>query len=107
MSDIARLLTVVDAYCQATGLSESRVSTLFLKSGARSAALRAGGDMGSRTIAKAIEAFSDAWPGDAAWPSVVPRPSRAPDVAPGAQPDATGGAVSSSPVASFLSGDAA
>lgn len=106
MTDLDRLLHLVDAYCAATGLSEARVSTLFLKGGSRVASLRAGGDMGSRTIAKAIEAFSDAWPAEAAWPSDVPRPSRAPRVT-GAPTDATGGLTPAAPVASLVSGDAA
>jgi hypothetical protein len=105
MTDLDRLLHLLDAYCAATGLSEARVSTLFLKGGSRVASLRAGGDMGSRTIARAIEAFSDAWPAEAAWPSDVPRPSRVPEHGTGAVPDAIG--APAAPVASFSPGDAA
>lgn len=107
MTDLDRLLHVAAAYCAATGLSEARVSTLFLKGGSRIASLRAGGDMGSRTIARAIEAFSDAWPADAVWPAEVPRPSRAPSDGSGAPTDAIGAVPPAAPVASLPLGDAA
>lgn len=76
MTDIDRLLAVVDAYRAATGLSEARISTLFLKGGTRLAHLRAGGDIGVRTAAKALAAFAAAWPADAVWPDTVERPSQ-------------------------------
>lgn len=106
-SDLDRLLAIVDAYAAATRLSDSTISTLFLKGGSRIASLRAGGDMGSRTIARAIEAFSDAWPADAVWPAEVPRPSRALSDDSGAPTDAIGAVPPAAPMASLPLGDAA
>jgi hypothetical protein len=76
-TDLDRLLAVVDAYLVATGLSEARVSTLFLKRGSRLAELRAGGDMGARLAAEVVERFAANWPDGAAWPAGVTRPSPA------------------------------
>ncbi len=74
MQDIERLTTVFNAYCAATGLAAGTVSGRFLGRGRRFAEIQAGGDMGSRTIAKALEAFSRDWPEGAEWPADVPRP---------------------------------
>jgi hypothetical protein len=74
ISDLSRLLSVFEAYVEATGLSPKTVSTRFMGRGGRIDQIRAGGDMGSLTIAKALTAFSAAWPPDAAWPVDVPRP---------------------------------
>jgi hypothetical protein len=108
MTDIDRLLALTCAYCAATSLSEARVSTLFLKGGSRIASLRAGGDMGSRTIARAIAAFDAAWPPDAVWPADVPRPSLAASspVFCDAATDPSGSALQTGPEGAF-SGEAA
>ncbi|WP_342163032.1 hypothetical protein [Methylobacterium sp. SD21] len=68
------LLTVVDAFRQARGLSDSRVSTLLFNDGKRIGLVRNGGDVGSRHLAAAFRWLSDHWPSDAHWPSDVPRP---------------------------------
>lgn len=74
MRDIDQLLRVFDAYVAATKLAEATVSSRFLGRGARIQDLRAGGDMGSRTIHGVIERFAKNWPNDAAWPADVVRP---------------------------------
>lgn len=88
--DLHNLLTVCDAYTAATGLVPSTVSKRFLGSGLRIAKIRAGGDMGSLTIARAIRAFDAAWPADAPWPAAVPRPSLTAAPTPAAAPGAAG-----------------
>lgn len=76
MNSISDLLSLADAFAAARGLSESRVSTLAFSSGARLKQLRAGGDIGTRTLAQAIQWFSDHWPDSAAWPAGVHRPEK-------------------------------
>ena len=75
MSEIGHLLRVIDAFCEASGHTESTVSTRFLGAGHRARQLREGSDMGSHRIARAIREFSDNWPADAEWPADVPRPA--------------------------------
>ncbi len=75
MNDIRRLLLVFDAYAALTGQAEATISTRFLGNGNRIGEIRAGGDMGSRRIARALAAFSAAWPVGADWPDGVERPS--------------------------------
>jgi hypothetical protein len=75
MNDIQKLLIVFDAYVALTGQAPSTVSTRFMQRGARIGDLRAGGDMGSRTIQKIIKTFSEQWPVGAPWPDGVERPS--------------------------------
>jgi hypothetical protein len=74
MNDLDQLLIVFDAYVSATGLAEATVSSRILGRGARIADLRAGGDMGSRTVHKAIEKFAENWPALTPWPEGVVRP---------------------------------
>ncbi|MGX9981157.1 hypothetical protein [Methylobacterium fujisawaense] len=68
------LLTVVDAYREARGLSDSRVSTLLFNDGKRLRLVRNGGDVGSRHLAAAFRWLSENWPEAAVWPVDVPRP---------------------------------
>lgn len=70
------LLTVVDAYREARGVSDARVSTLLFNDGKRITAVRAGGDIGSRHLASSFRWLSDHWPDPAPWPSNVPRPPK-------------------------------
>lgn len=74
MNAITHLLALADAYGAATGLSDSRVSTLFLGAGHRLKTIRAGGDIGARQVAGVIAAMARRWPEGAAWPDDVPRP---------------------------------
>lgn len=75
MNVISDLLAVFDAYRAATGFSESTVSRKFLGAGGRIGPLRAGGDMGTRTIERALTQFSQEWPEGAEWPASAPRPA--------------------------------
>ena len=75
MSSIDHLLSVVGAYCAATGHTESTVSTRFLGAGGRIKQIRGGSDMGSQRLARVIATFSAEWPDGAPWPADVPRPA--------------------------------
>jgi hypothetical protein len=69
------LLAVSSAYCAATGLSESRVSTLALNAGHRLPDIREGKcGIGVMTLETAIQWFSNNWPEGAEWPADVARP---------------------------------
>lgn len=75
MDSIQSFLRVADKYCAARGISETRLSTIILNGGGRIPALRAGtSDVGTRTLAKAMQWLSDNWLDEAAWPEDVPRP---------------------------------
>jgi hypothetical protein len=74
MNSITQLLAVVDAYAQATGRSEARVSALFFGAGHRVKRIRAGGDIGTRQVTMILKEFSVRWPEGAEWPADVPRP---------------------------------
>lgn len=75
MSPIESLLTVVDAYREATGLAEATVSTRFLARGSQLKDLREGADIGSRRVERVLAEMSAQWPAGAAWPEGVVRPS--------------------------------
>lgn len=75
---IDALKSVFTTYCAATGLAEATVSTRFLGRGGRFEQIKAGGDMGARTIDRIIADFAAHWPADAAWPDGVARPEPRP-----------------------------
>ena len=75
MNDVASLLRVIDRFAEHTHLAEATISTRFFSRGTRIAELRAGGDMGARTIRRALEKFIENWPAGVDWPSDVGRPS--------------------------------
>lgn len=74
MDTITQLLTVVGAYRDATGLSDSRISTLFFGAGHRLKTIRAGGDIGARQANSIIAAMAARWPEGREWPLGIPRP---------------------------------
>lgn len=69
-----QLILVFEMYCRATEKSESRVSTQVLSGGKRIQQIRDGGDIGTVGFEKAMQWFSNHWPDDLAWPSVIQRP---------------------------------
>lgn len=73
---ITRLLSLIDAFCAARGVSEARASTLIFNGGARVAQIRGGADIGVRRTQAAMLWISENWPEGAAWPSDLPRPQR-------------------------------
>ncbi|CAN7380656.1 hypothetical protein LJR220_003382 [Bradyrhizobium sp. LjRoot220] len=74
-----QLILVADAYCRATELSPSRVSTLIFNDGKRLDAIREGGDLYTGRLEHALAWFSERWPaeaeGQSSWPVEVPRPA--------------------------------
>ena len=71
---ITDLLSLIDAYCKARGVSEARASTLIFNGGARVAQIRTGSDIGVRRAHEAMQWLSDNWPADLDWPADIPRP---------------------------------
>ncbi|MGG3813436.1 hypothetical protein ABEV34_17530 [Methylorubrum rhodesianum] len=71
-----QLLTVSEAYAQAVGRSEARISTIVFGSGNAISRLRGGADMGSERLHNGLQWFTDNWPADADWPAGVPRPAK-------------------------------
>lgn len=85
MNGIASLFRLVEIYRNATGLSESRVSTLLFGGGARLSQIREGKDVGTRILDRAFQWFSDRWPEGAEWPADVPRPAPTPAISEAAE----------------------
>jgi hypothetical protein len=77
MDAITQLFRLVDEYRRVRGVSDARVSTLVFNDGQRIEQLRAGSDIGSRRLDRALLWFSENWPADAEWPADVPRPASA------------------------------
>lgn len=76
MNQITELLSIVDAYMNATGRKETTVSTSVFNDGKKLTGLRAGtADIGTRRYNSALVWFSENWPQGAAWPDGVMRPS--------------------------------
>ncbi len=75
MYSIERLLHLIDAYAAAARLSPSTVSTKIFNDGKRVALIRAGGDIGTRQLARAIQWLSEHWPEGAIWPEGFDRPA--------------------------------
>lgn len=75
MLTVDHLLTLIGPFCQARGISESRLSSLIFNDGKRVKLLRAGGDISSRKLVQTFQWFSDHWPEGAEWPQDVPRPA--------------------------------
>lgn len=71
----AHLLTLVEQYCAATGLSEARVATLVRNYGGFFKRVRDGGAFTNRTYERVLQWFSDNWPAGEAWPEAVARPA--------------------------------
>lgn len=84
MDAIAHLFRICTSYSAATGLSEATISTRLFRDGKGLSRIRAGGDIGTRRLRRALEWFSANWPEGAEWPAGVPRPDTptlAPDAA--------------------------
>lgn len=74
MTLIAQITHIADIFCQARGLSMSRVSTLVFNDGKRLPSIIAGGDLYTARFEHAMSWFSANWPEGAEWPAEVPRP---------------------------------
>ncbi|WP_307289573.1 hypothetical protein [Kaistia geumhonensis] len=74
MLSIDAFLRLVDAYCAASGLAVSTLSTRLFNDGKRISTLRAGRDIGARRMEAALAKLSSLWPSDLGWPADIPRP---------------------------------
>ena len=72
------LVSLCEAYCRATGLSESRVGTLAAANPNFFQRLDLGGSCTIRLYRRIVTWFSGHWPEDATWPPDVPRPEPTP-----------------------------
>lgn len=77
MDSRSDLLTVAQAYSDATGRSLARIATLIHDQGAFFKKLHAGGSCTMETFDKAMLWFSERWPAETAWPDEIPRPPKA------------------------------
>lgn len=73
MLTVDHVLLLVEPFCKARKISESRLSSLIFNDGKRIALLRTGRDITSRRMVDVFQWFSDHWPDGAEWPSDVPR----------------------------------
>jgi hypothetical protein len=71
------LITTSDAFCEAKGLSRSRISTLVFNDGKALDRIAGGGDLNTRSYEKAMAWFAANWPEGVAWPEGVERPALA------------------------------
>jgi hypothetical protein len=76
MLTVDHLLLLVEPFCKARKISESRLSSLIFNDGKRIALLRTGRDITSRRLVEIFQWFSDRWPDGAQWPDDVPRPKQ-------------------------------
>ena len=65
---------LASSYCESTGLSLARVSTLIFNHGSRLKNISDGAGLTVASAEKATSWFSDHWPDDLPWPSDIPRP---------------------------------
>jgi hypothetical protein len=75
--DVADLLRLIDEYCRASEAvqSDGGLSKRMFNDGKRIRRLRAGGEIGSRSLKRALQWLSDHWPGQAVWPDTMERPT--------------------------------
>lgn len=70
-----KLMVVADAYCEATGRSRSRISTIIFGGGDRLDGVARGNDLNTRSFEKAMAWFSQNWPAQREWPAGIERPA--------------------------------
>lgn len=73
---VANILALANAFCAATGMSRSRLSTIVFNDGKKIDLLAAGADLYSGRAESAVRWFSDNWPERTAWPKGVQRPKQ-------------------------------
>lgn len=69
-----QLLKISEVFAAATGLSESRISTVVFNDGKVLARLRSGADVTTGRFERAMLWFADHWPADVDWPAGVAHP---------------------------------
>lgn len=68
------LIIVANRYCEGSGLSRGRVSTIVLNSGTALDRIEAGANFTNKSYERALNYFSENWPNDAVWPENIMRP---------------------------------
>ena len=72
------LLTLIDTFAEAKGVSGSRVTTLAVNSGSVYRFLREGKDITVGRFETAVRWLSDNWPDGVLWPDGIARPVATP-----------------------------
>jgi hypothetical protein len=74
------LITLIEAYAKAKGLSLSRVSTILFTSGTKFEQMVGGADINVGRFEEAVQKISADWPDGHDWPDGIARPAaKAPD----------------------------
>lgn len=63
-------------FCEAKGLSRSRVSTIVFNGGGVLDRVAEGGDVTTGNFERGIKWFSDNWPPGTGWPEGIARPEK-------------------------------
>ncbi|MBB4952741.1 hypothetical protein H4S14_000783 [Agrobacterium vitis] len=74
MQTLTSLLTLVDAYCQASGLAEATVSSRLFNDGKRLGEVRRGADIGVQRVERAVRWLHEHWPDGFPWPNGISTP---------------------------------
>lgn len=69
-----QIISVADSYCDQTGMSRARLSTIVLGGGHRLDKISQDGDLTTRSFERAMRWFSKNWPQNADWPAGITRP---------------------------------
>ncbi len=69
-----KIVAVADAYCLATSMSRSRLSTIVFSNGLRLDQIADDSDLTTGSYEKAMQWFSDNWPENTSWPKDIQRP---------------------------------
>ena len=72
------LITLIEAYAKAKGLSLSRVSTVLFSSGIKYEQMIAGADINIGRFEDAVRKIAADWPEGAEWPDGIARPAPIP-----------------------------
>ncbi len=68
------MISLIEAYAQAKGLSLSRVSSILFSSGTKYEELLEGKDITVGRLEDAVRWFADNWPEGHEWPQGIARP---------------------------------
>lgn len=72
-----QFLLLSDGYCEAKGISRSRLSTIVMNGGHVIDRIDNGGDLSTGSFERARQWFSDNWPETSPWPEQIWRPAKA------------------------------
>jgi hypothetical protein len=75
MWTIDQFLTIVDRFAKGRQIGIKRASTLIFNAGGRIDEIRAGSDVGTRRLDRAMRYMSANWPDGSPWPADIVRPA--------------------------------